>query len=113
MVSHLCIKECLDLFGVAENIKTLLVPSMDKWRVKLRAGNSKLGEAGTKRESLSPSVFDSALIPLSFILRRAKAAYEFPGRKEKINHFLFMDGLKLYSRNENELDSLVHIIRIS
>ena len=41
MVSHLWIKECLDLFGVAENIKTLLVPSMDKWRVKLRAGNSK------------------------------------------------------------------------
>ena len=113
MVSHLWIKECLDLFGVAENIKTLLVPSMDKWRVKLRAGNSKLGEAGTKRESLSPSVFDSPLIPLSFILRRAKAAYEFPGRKEKINHFLFMDGLKLYSRNENELDSLVHTIRIS
>ena len=35
MVSHLWIKECLDLFGVAENIKTLLVPSMDKWRVKV------------------------------------------------------------------------------
>ena len=108
MVPHLWIKGCLDLFGVAENIKTLLVHSMDKWREMLCAGNSKLGEADTKRDSLSPS----ALIPLSLILRKAKATYEFPGSKEKINHFLFMDGLKLYSRNENELDSLVQAIRI-
>ena len=112
MVPHLWIKECLDLFGVVENIKTLLVRSMDKGRVMLCAGNSKLGEADTKREPFSPSVFDSALIPLSLILRRAKAAYEFPGSREKINHFLFMDGLKLYGRNENELDLLVQTICI-
>ena len=30
MVPHSSIKECLDLFGVAENIKTLLVNSMEK-----------------------------------------------------------------------------------
>ena len=40
------------------------------------------------------------------ILRKAKEAYEFSGRKEKINHLLFMDGLKLYG-NEKGLDSLV------
>ena len=32
MVPHSWIKECLDLFGVAENIKTLLVNSLEKWR---------------------------------------------------------------------------------
>ena len=42
------IKECLDLLGVAENIKTLLVNSMKKWRVMLCAGNSKLGEVDIK-----------------------------------------------------------------
>ena len=30
MVPHLWIAECLDLFGVAENIKSLLVNSMQK-----------------------------------------------------------------------------------
>ena len=30
----------------------------------------------------------------------------------KINHLLFMDDLKLYSRNQKELDSLVQTIRI-
>ena len=37
IVPHSWIKG-LDLFGVAENIKTLLVNSMEKWRVMLCAG---------------------------------------------------------------------------
>ena len=49
MVPHSWIKECLDLFGVAENIKTLLVNSIEKWRVMLCAGNSELGEVDIKR----------------------------------------------------------------
>ena len=53
-----------------------------------------------------------ALIPLNLSLRKAKAAYEFSGSKEKIDHLLFMDDLKLYSRNEKELDSIVQAIHI-
>ena len=52
-------------------------------------------------------MFVLVLIPLSLILRKAKAAYEFSRSKVKINHLLFMDDLKLYSCNERELDSLV------
>ena len=39
-----------------------------------------------------------------------KAADEFSESKEKINHLLFMDDLKLYSRSEKGLDSLVQTI---
>ena len=56
-------------------------------------------------------MFVSALIPLSLILRKAKAAYEFSGSTEKINHLLFTDDLKLDSRNEKGLNSLVQTIR--
>ena len=49
MVPHLWIKECLDLLGVAENIKILLVKSMEKWGVMLCAGDSELGEVDIKR----------------------------------------------------------------
>ena len=78
MVPYLQIKECLDLFGVAENIKTLLFNSMEKWRVMLCAGNLELGEIDIKQgifqgDPLSPLVFVLALIPLSLILRKAKA----------------------------------------
>ena len=99
MVPHSWIIECLDLFGVAENIKSLLVNSMEKWKVILC---SELGEVKLKRgifqgDSLYPLVFVLALIPLSLILRKAKAAYEFSESKDKINHLLIMDDLKLKS----------------
>ena len=35
MVPHLWIIECLDLFEVEDNIKSLLVNSMEKWKVML------------------------------------------------------------------------------
>ena len=49
MVPHLFITECLDLFGVAENIKNLLVNSMGKGKVMLCSGNSELGKVEIKR----------------------------------------------------------------
>ena len=49
MVPNSWIKECFYLFRVAENIKTLLVSSMEKWKVMLCAGNSDLGEVDVKR----------------------------------------------------------------
>ena len=55
-------------------------------------------------------MFVLALIPLSLTLRKAKAAYEFSENKEKINHLLFMDDLKLHSQSEKGLDSLVQTV---
>ena len=74
--------------------------------------SSELDEVEIKRgifqeDSLSPLVYFLVLTPLSLILRKAKAGYEFSESKEKINHLLFMDDLKLYSRSEKGLDSLV------
>ena len=68
MVPHSQIIEGLDLFGVAEYIKSLLVNSMEKWKEMLCSGNSELGEVEIKRgifqgDSLFPLVFVLALIP--------------------------------------------------
>ena len=53
------------------------------------------------------------LLALVLIVTKAKAAYEFPGGNEKINHPLLMDKLKSNSRNEKGLlDSLVQKRRI-
>ena len=72
MVPHSCIIESLDLFVVAENIKSLLVNSMEKWKVMLSSGHSELGEVEIKRgifqgDSLSLLVFVLALIPLKLM----------------------------------------------
>ena len=91
--------------------------SMEKWKVMHCSGNSELGAVEIKHGifqgySLSPLVFALALIPLSLILRKAKAPYGFSESKEKINHLLFMDDLKLYSPSEKRLDSLVQTVRV-
>ena len=117
MVSYLRIKECLDLLGLAKNIKSLLVSSVEKWRVMLCAGNSELREVDIKQgifqgDSLSSLVFLLALIPLSLILTKANKAYEFSGNKVKINHYLFMDDFKLHICNKKELDLLIQTILI-
>ena len=57
-------------------------------------------------------MFVLALIPLSLILRKAKAAYEFSESKEKTNHLLFMDDLKLYRGSEKRLNSLLQTVRV-
>ena len=44
------------------------------------------------------------------VLRNAKAGYQFNGG-EKIDHLLYMDDLKLYAKNEQQLDSLVQTVR--
>ena len=76
MVPHSWIIECLDLLGIAEDIKSLLVNSVEKWKVMLCSGNSELSEVEIKRgifqgDSLFPLVFILALISLSLILREA------------------------------------------
>ena len=53
---------------------------MEKWKVMQYSGNSELGEVQIKRgifqgDSLFPLLFALALISLSLILRKVKAAY--------------------------------------
>ena len=61
-------------------------------------------------DSLSPLLFVIILIPLTHILRKASPGYA--NSKEKTNHLLFMDDLKLYSKTEKTLDSLIKTVRI-
>ena len=52
------------------------------------------------------------MIPLTLILRKSKFAYEVTKGGLKVNHLLFMDDLKLFGKNEREIDSLVNTVRI-
>ena len=85
---------------MTEQIKHFLSESMKAWRVDLTCNNQSLGGVDIKQgifqgDSLSILLFVLCLIPLSVILRNSKRAYQFSSHKEKINHLLFMDDLKL------------------
>ena len=117
MIAHSWILESLKGLGVKRQIREFLQESMKTWRVELTCGEQILGEVKINRgifqgDTLSPLLFVTALIPLTHILRKSKAGYEFSKTKVTVNHLLFMDDLKLYAKNEKSLDSLLQTVRI-
>ena len=114
MVPHSWLEECFRIFGIASNVKDLIVNSMKKWKTDFTFCGKSLGEINIKRgifqgDSLSPLLFIIALIPMSMILRKVAYAYEFKSGV-KLNHLLFMDDLKLYAKSETGLESLVQTV---
>ena len=111
MVPHSWIEECLNTFGIAENIKKLLRESVKNWRTELTSGSNVFGEVHIQRgifqgDALSPFLFVIAMmIPLNLLFRKARFAYDVNGKR--INHLMFMD-----ARSEQGLESLVHTVRI-
>ena len=117
MIPHSWLLRSLELVNVADNVRCLLSNSMKNWKVELTVDKEKLGEVSIRRgifqgDSLSPLLFIIVLIPLSIILRQTNYGYYMSKESLPINHLLFMDDLKLYSRSEKELKSLVHTVRI-
>ena len=51
-------------------------------------------------------------MPLNHILRKCAAGYKLSRSQEKINHLMYMDDIKLFAKNERELETLIHAVRI-
>ena len=47
------------------------------------------------------------MIPLTLVLRKVRAVNDLDNGNGLVNHLLFMDDLRLYGRNESQLDSLI------
>ena len=113
MVPHSWILECMELVNISDNITNFLKNSMPNWKTELTACGESLAEVDIKRgifqgDSLSPLLFVVCMVPLSSVLRKMRTGYTVGN--VKINHLLFMDDLKLYCKNEKEIDSLVSTV---
>ena len=68
-------------------------------------------------DSLSPLLFCMTLSPLSKELNRTSYGYQMTtghgetAKRQLISHLLYMDDLKLYGRNSDQLDGLLHTVR--
>ena len=118
-ISHSWIKECMELIGIAENIRELLSKSMKlkQWKLSLTSNGNELGDVKVNRgifqgDSLSPLLFVLCILPMSLVLRKVKAGYEWGKKEFSLNHLLFMDDLKLYGKSEKQIDSLVRTVHI-
>ena len=107
----------MEVFGLAANVRSIANTSMKQWNTELTASNQRLGNVKIRRgifqgDSLSPLLFVLVMIPLTLVLRQTKASYELKKGGKKINHLLFMDDLKLFAKNEDQIDNLVNTVII-
>ena len=90
---------------------------MKTWRMELTAGRRSLAEAKVQRsifqeDALSSLLFMIAMMPLNPIHRKCTAGYKLSRLQEKINPLMYMDDIKLFAKNEKELKTLIHAVRI-
>ena len=71
----------------------------------------KISRGISQDDSLSPLLFVLVVILTTLVLRQTKVSYELKKGGKKINHLVFMDDLKLFAKNEDQVDSLVNIVR--
>ena len=51
-------------------------------------------------------------MPLNHLLRKCTAGYKLSRSQEKINRLMYMDDIELSAKNEKELKTLIHTVRI-
>ena len=89
---------------------TFIRQSMSHWRTTLSANSKSIADVTIKcgiyqGDALSPLLFCMALSPLSAYGYRFKSG-------TTINHHLYMDNIKLCAKNEQDIDSLIHLTRV-
>ena len=57
-------------------------------------------------------IFIIAMMPLNRIFRKCTAGYKLSRSLEKINHQMYMDEIKFFAKNDKELETLIHAVRI-
>ena len=108
MVPENWILHCLKMYKISHEVINFIEETMQTWRVELTAGGRSLAETKIQIEifqgdALSPLLFIKAMMPLNHILSRLQ---------EKINHIMYMDDIKLFVKNEKELETVIHSVRI-
>ena len=112
LVSHGRVNECMEMFGIAKNLRTFLKKKMQQWGLSLTTNGEDLGEVNVKRrifqgDNVSPLLFVLKMVLLPLILKKVNACYKWGKKEYKLNHLLFMDDLKLYAKNEEQTNALV------
>ena len=90
---------------------------MEQWKLSLTSNGKDLGEVNVKRgifqgDSFSFLLFVLCIIPLSLVPRKVNVCYEWGKKRYKLNHLLFMDDLKLFSKSEEQTETLVRTVHI-
>ena len=105
------------MYKISDEVINFIEQTMKTWRVGLTAGGRRLAKAKIQRgifqgDAQWPLLFIIAMMILNHILRKCTAGYKLSRSQEKVDHLMYMDGIKLFAKNEKELETLIHTVRI-
>ena len=105
------------MYKISDEFINFINKNMKTWRVELTAGGRRLAEAKIRRgifqgDVLSPLLFIIAMMPLNQILRKCTAGYKLSRPQKKVNPLMYTDDIKPFAKNEKELETLIHTVRI-
>ena len=91
--------------------------TMETWTVELTAGEKSFAEVNIQRgifqgDDQPQLLFVIAMMPLNYILRKCTAVLKISKSQEKINHLIYINDIKLFAKNERDLEILIQTMRI-
>ena len=116
-VPYSWINECIELNGIADNERNILEKNIKQWKLLLTSSSEDLGGVDVKRgifqgDSILPLLFVLSMVPLSLILRKVNTSYGWGKKEYKLNHLLFMNNSKLFSKSEEQIDTFMRTVHI-
>ena len=85
---------------------------LGKWNWPQEGEASKVQRGVFQGDALSLLLFIIAMMPLNNTLRKFTAGYKLSKSQEMINCLMYMDDIKLFAKNEKELEILIHAVRM-
>ena len=106
------VPHCLKMYKTLDQVVQFIEKIMQTWRAELTAGGKSLVHVKIQRgifqgDALSPLLFVIAMMPLNHILRKCTTGYKLSKTQEMITHLMYMDHIKLFAKNEKELEILI------
>ena len=92
---------------------------MTNWKKSLHLDHQS-GQIKTDQFSINTGIFQGdspsgllfilSLLPLSYLLNTSNSGYRINRQGDIISDFLFMDDLKLFAANDNQLASMIKVV---
>ena len=111
------ILHCLKMYKIPYQVVQFTEKTMKTWTVELTAERKCLAVVKIQRgvfqgEALLPLLFEIAMMPLNHVHGKCTSGYNPSKSQEKINHLMYMNEIKLFAKNEKELETHIQTVRI-
>ena len=94
MVLQRWTQHCLKMYKITDQVVQFIEKTIQIWRVELIL------------------LFVIAMMALNHILRKCTASYKLIKSQKKSHHLMYMDDIKIFAKNEKELETLILTVRM-